>query len=164
MEPGGLIVTSAVNEAVKVWWQVSCREVKLSVSFESNNGQLMSSKCLDPNCPFFLSISLVGTALNAELKISAMTTDRLVDCSKVKPRSLPWTNSPMPARAGQPQLSKDFEKKISGCYSKKKIRENLWDKISASESPPLKFQMTLECGSLAFLLYFFSFLNFAEWI
>lgn len=49
VQPRGLIVQSVVNravkkKAVKVCWQIPCREVKLSDSYESNNSQLTSSK------------------------------------------------------------------------------------------------------------------------
>lgn len=38
---------SAVNKAAE-----KAEKVEVRVSFESNNGQLTSSKCLDSNCPF----------------------------------------------------------------------------------------------------------------
>lgn len=114
----------------------------------------------------------MGPALHAKLKLPARMEDWLVNRLKMNLRSLQWTISPIPAIAGQPKLPKETSTEHNwppfweGC-------DNLWNKITASETlsyshrlsvflyfflflsfSSLDFRITLERGSLSFLLSF----------
>lgn len=96
----------------------------------------------------------MGTALHAKLKLSALIEDWLVNRLKMNLRSLQWTIFPIPAIAGQPKLPKKTSTENNwlpfweGC-------ENLWNKITASET--LSYS---HC--LSVFLYFFLFLSFSS--